>query len=155
MTWSPSTPVTGGAQTGFTTPTYTLAADRAPDINGTQHAVSAVGGTQAGVRSHTVSDPFTVTFFKPKTPKALPSPNPTTGRYGSVPSNTYSVVLRKGVNFAANQAPVVMTFRLTMDIPAGADSYDAAQIRAAVSLLSGLLTQIPAGVGDSLVTGIP
>jgi len=61
MTWSPTTPVTGGAQTGFTAPTYTLSVDTAPDINGKQHAVTALGGTQAGVTSHSVSNPFTVT----------------------------------------------------------------------------------------------
>jgi hypothetical protein len=154
MTWNPSSPVTGGAQTGFTSPTYTLTTDVAPDVNGKQHAVTAVGGTQTGVRTHSVSDPFTVTFIRPKVPKALPSANPVTGRYPSVPMNTFGCVVRKGVNYAANQAPVFCVARLTIDVPAGSDSYDAANIRALMSLLSGILSQQASGAGDTLVSGI-
>lgn len=154
MTWSPTTPVTGGAQTGFTAPTYTLSLDTAPDVNGRQHAVTALGGTQAGVRTHAVSDPFTVTFMRPKNPKALQSPNPVTGKYSAVPKNTYGMIVRKGVNFAANNAPQICTLRLTIDVPAGSDAYDSANIRALCSLVSGILSQQASGVGDTLVTGI-
>ncbi len=152
--WTPSSPVTGGAQTGFTSPTYTLTQDIAPDVNGKQHAVTALGGTQTGVRAHTVSDPFTVTFNRPKAPKALQTPNPVTGRYGAIPRNSYSMIVRKGVNYAANQAPDVAISRLTTDIPAGSDSYDASNIRAMTSLIVGILSQQSAGVGDTYVTGI-
>lgn len=152
--WSPSSPVTGGPQTGFTSPTYTLTLDTAPDINGRQHAVTATGGTQAGVRTHSVSDPFTVCYMRPKNPRALPSPNPVTGRYGGVPMNTYGLILRKGVNYAANQAPLISVWRLSQDVPAGSDSYDAANIRAAASLLSGVLFQQASGMGDTLISGI-
>lgn len=154
MTWSPSSPVTGGTQTGLTSPTYTLTSDTAPDTNGKQHAVTALGGTQTGVRAHSVSDPFTVTFIKPKSPKALPSANPVTGRYSSVPRNTYGIVVRKGVNYASSAAPDVMVTRLYTEVPAGADAYDPANIRAALSLLVGLVNQQSAGWGDTLVTGI-
>lgn len=154
MTIAVSTPVTGAAQTGFTSPTYTVVQDVAPDINGDQNAITALGGTQAGVRTHAVSDPFTVTFTRPKSPKALQSPNPVTGRYGSVPKNTYSVIVRKGVNFAANQAPEIMLARLYIDVPAGADAYDSANVRAALSLLIGALDQQSSGFGDMLVNGI-
>lgn len=154
MTWAPSTPVTGGAQTGFTTPTYTLTADVAPDVNGKQHAVTAFGGTQTGVRTHAVSDPFTITFSRPKNPRVLPAPNPVTGKITSIPRNTYTLLVRKGVNFAANNAPDLMLIRCEFSVPAGADAYDAANVRAAVSLLSGVLAQIPSGLGDSLASGI-
>lgn len=154
MTWSPSSPVTGGAQTGFTSPTYTLTTDVAPDVNGKQHAITAVGGTQAGVRTHAVSDPFTVTFYRPKSPRALPSPNPVTGKYSAIPKNTYGCVVRKGVNFAANNAPDSCVARLFIDVPAGADAYDASNIRALMSLLSGILSQQASGAGDTLVNGI-
>lgn len=154
MTWSPSSPVTGGAQTGFTSPTYTLTSDTAPSVNGKQHAVTTIGGTQTGVRSHAVSDPFTVTFFRPPTPKVLPTANPVTGRYPSIPRNTYSVVVRKGVNYAANQAPDVCVARLSIDVPAGSDAYDPANIRALMSLLAGILSQQSSGAGDTLVSGI-
>jgi hypothetical protein len=156
MTWSPSSPVTGTDQTGpFTDPTFTLTQDVAPDTNGKQHAVTATGGTiPVAVRTHSVSDPFTVTFTKPKTPRSLQSANPTTGRYGSVPRNTYSFIVRKGVNFAANQAPETAILRCYIDVPAGADSYDPANVRAMVSLASGILNQQGSGVGDTVVNGI-
>lgn len=154
MTWSPTSPVTGGTQTGFTSPTYTLTTDVAPDVNGKQHAVTALGGTQTGVRSHSISDPFTVTFNRPKNPRVLQSPNPTTGRYGSVPRNTHTMIVRKGVNFAANQAPEVAICRISFDIPAGSDAYDAVNIRAMMSLIAGVLSQQSSGAGDTLVSGI-
>jgi hypothetical protein len=154
MTWSPSSPVTGGAQSTLTSPTYTLTQDVAPDVNGKQHAVTALGGTQTGVRTHSVSDPFTVTFIRPKVPKALPGPNPVTGRYASVPMNTFGCIVRKGVNYAANQAPVICTARLTIDVPAGSDAYDANNIKALMSLLAGILSQQSSGAGDTLVSGI-
>lgn len=155
MPWSPSSPVTGGAQTGFTSPTYTLTSDVFPGgVNGKQHAVTALGGTQTGVRAHSVSDPFTISFVRPSNPKTLPSPNQLTGKYGSVPRNTYGIIVRKGVNFAANNAPEVFVTRLMMDVPAGSDSYDAPNIRASLSLLVGALSNQSANVGDTLVTGI-
>lgn len=60
MAYSPSSPVTGGTQTGLTSPTYTLTADIAPSALGKQHAVTALGGTQTGVRTSSAADPFTV-----------------------------------------------------------------------------------------------
>lgn len=153
MTWSLAA-ITGGAQTGFTTPGYTPTLDTAPDVNGRQHAITALTGTQAGVRAHTSSDPFTITFYRPKVMKTLQSPNPVTGKFTAIAKNTYGLLLRKGVNFAANNAPQVLVVRLTFDVPAGADSYDSANIRAAVSALVGALSQNSSGLGDTLVTGI-
>jgi len=154
MTWGLTTPVTGSAQTGFTAPTYTMTQDVAPDVNGKQHAVTALGGTQAGVRTHSVSDPFTITVNRAKNPKVLPSPNAVTGKYSSVPRNVHTFNVRKGVNFAANNAPDLMLVRCEISVPAGADAYDAANVRAALSLLIGALTQQSAGLGDLAATGI-
>jgi hypothetical protein len=155
MTWSPDSSITGPTTiTGLTSPTYGTVADLAPEQNGVQHAVTSLGGTQTNVRTHSISDPFTATFYKPKNPKALPSPNPVTGRYGSIPKNTFGLIIRKGVNFAANQAPESLTMRLTVDVPAGSDSYDAANIRAAVAFLVGLLNEEANDLADSLITGI-
>jgi hypothetical protein len=149
------TSITGGAQTGFTSPTYTTVVDIYPGgVNGKQNAVTACGGTQTGARIHAVSDPFTLAVTRPQSPKALQSANPVTGRYGTIPKNTYSIIVRKGVNFAANQQPEVMMARAYLDIPAGSDSYDPTNVRAAISALVGTLTSISAGLGDTLVTGI-
>jgi len=155
MTFAVTTPVTGGAQTGFTSPTYTLLTDVAPTVNGRQYAVSAVGGTQTGARVHSVSDPFTITLSRAGALRALPAANPVTGRYGSVPKNVHKILLRKGVNFAASQAPEVFLARVELEVPAGSDSYDPANIRAGLSLLIGALSQISAGIGDTAVTGVP
>jgi len=155
MTLVVTTPVTGGAQTGFTTPGYTLLTDVAPVVYGRQYAVSALTGTQAGVRVHAVSDPFTSTLTRAPVLKPLPPINPVTLRYGNIPKNTTQVLIRKGVLCAANQNPEVMTCRLYIDTPAGADSFDAPNCRAALALLIGVLTQISAGLGDTVVTGVP
>lgn len=144
----------GGAQTGLTSPTYDSVVDVAPDVNGKQYAVTALGGTQTNVRVHTVSDPFTITFTRPKAPKSLQSPNPVTGKYSAVPKNTYGIIIRKGVNFASNNAPALMLARLTIDVPAGADAFDAANVRAAMSLLVGALSDQSSGFGDMLVNGV-
>jgi hypothetical protein len=128
--------------------------DKAPDVNGEQVAVTSISGTQTGVRAHSISDPFTITLNRPKNPKVLPQPNPVTGKYPNVPMNDYTLLIRKGVLFAANQAPVVALLRCTISVPAGSDAYDAANIRALTSAFVGVLSQQSAGLGDSLVTGI-
>jgi hypothetical protein len=153
MSITVSSPVTGGAQTGLTSPTASYTADVAPDVNGKQWYVSALGGTQTNARIHAISDPFTALFVAPKVRKTLPAPNPVTGLIGSVPVNSYMFKVQKGVNVAANQAPRIATFRVLVDIPAGADSYDAVNVRAAMSAFIGLLNANSAGFGDSLTVG--
>lgn len=149
-----TSPITGGLQTGFTAPTYTHAADVAPDDNGKQVAVTALGGTQAGVTVHSVSSPFTVTIIRPRAFKALGQVNPTTGALPSVPKNLWKIIVRKGVIPLAGQQPVPMIIRVELDVPAGSDTADAPNIRAAISAAIGALNQQSAGLGDSLVSGI-
>jgi hypothetical protein len=154
MTWSPDSSTTGGAQTGFTDPTYTNAADLAPDANSRQLVVTALGGTQANVRASTAGDPFTATIRKDKVYKALPPKNPVTGAYGNVPLNKTEILIRKGVKIDAAGAIRVANYRLSMEVPAGSESNDAANLRAALSFLIGLLNEESADLGDSLVTGV-
>lgn len=97
MSFAITSPITGAAQTGFTSPTYTVVSDMAPTPQGKQVAVSALGGTQAGVTTHTVSSPFTLNFVRPPVYKTLGKPNPTTGLIKDVPRNTYKFIGRKGV----------------------------------------------------------
>lgn len=153
MPWSLTTPVTGTAQTGFTSPTYTLSSDTYPGVNGKQHAVTALGGTQAGVRTHSVSDPFTIAGGRPTSLRSLPAMN-SNGGYASIPRNVYFVITRKGVNIAANQPAVTMLVSTKVEVPAGADAYDASNVRAALSLHIGALSQQSAGVGDMAATGV-
>jgi len=154
MTFALTTPVTGTAQTGFTAPTYTITADKAPDVNAVQWAVTALGGTQTGVSVHSVSSPFTITQWKPKSFQALGKPNPTTGLIGNVPYNTYTTIVRKGMLPLAGQPFRNAILTLKVEIPAGSDTADAEDIRAAMSLMIGSLNQQSAGLGDMLVSGI-
>jgi len=154
VTISLSTPITGAAQTGFTTPTYTLTTDTPPNVNGKQWAVSAIGGTQTGVDINTVSKPFTISFFRPPVLKVLPAANPTTGVIKNVPVNTYKMIVRKGALPAANQTAQVCRTTVQIDVPAGTDTYEPEDVRAMLSAAIGALSQISAGIGDTCVTGV-
>jgi len=153
MAYSPSSPITGTAQTGFTSPTYTITADTAPGANGKQYAVTALGGTQTGVTVHSVASPFTLTFFRPLILKGLQAVLPN-GLLRNVPRNSYKYIVRKGVTPLSGQPAVPMVITMTVDVPAGADNYDAANVRACLSAAIGLLSQQSAGIGDTATTGI-
>lgn len=154
MTWSPASPVTGGAQTGLTSPTYTLTADTAPDSNGKQYAVTALGGTQTGVVAHSVAAPFTVSFFRPKRLQVLPLVDPVNGVLRTVPRNVYKQITRKGVTPLAGQAYGTMIVTTTIEVLAGSDTADSANVRAALSLHIGALWAQSSGIGDTGVSGI-
>jgi len=154
MSFSLTSPITGGAQTGFTSPTYTHVADTAPDVNGRQVAVTALGGTQAGVTIHSVASPFTVTIVRPKTFKSLSPVVPGTGLLPSVPKNSWKIIVRKGVIPLTGQPAAVLLIKVEIDVPAGADTADAPNIRAALSAAIGALNQQSAGLGDTTVSGV-
>lgn len=154
MAFAPTSPVTGGSQTGFTTPTYTISADAAPDVNGKQYAVTALGGTQAGVTTHSVSSPFTFTFWRPKAFKALGPVDPSTGELRNVPMNVWKMIIRKGVTPLTGQSVRTAMISITCEIPAGSDTADAANIRALYSFAIGVLSQQSAGIGDTVVSGV-
>lgn len=153
MTWSPDLSVTGAAQTGFTSPTYTLANDLPPDNTSRQYVVTAVGGTQTGARASTAGDPFTLTIRKAPY-KALPAKNPVNGSYGNVPLNRIEILGRKGVFIDSAQSIRPMNLRLIAEIPAGAELNDAVNIRALVSCFLGQMAEEAADYGDTLITGI-
>jgi len=154
MSFNPSSPVTGTAQTGFTSPTYTFVADIAPAPNGKQYAITVAGGTQVGVDVHSVSKPFTFTFFKPAQLKTLPQANPLTGVIKNVPLNTYKLVTRKGMSPAVNQNAIVSTITTIINVPAGCDTYEPEDVKAALSAHIGILNANSAGIGDSIISGI-
>jgi len=154
MSFAPASPVTGAAVTGLTSPTYTLATDTAPNINGKQFAVTALGGTQTGVDINTVSKPFTLTFFRPQVLRTLPSINPVTGVVKAVPINSYKLVTRKGAVPAVNQQCQVARITTTIDCPAGVDTYEPEEIRAMISAHFGVLWAQSAGITDTVLTGV-
>jgi hypothetical protein len=155
MSIAVSSPITGQAQTGLTSPTYTAINDTAPPGNpGKQVAISALGGTQTGVTTHTVASPFTLNFTRPGNLRVLGAPNPVTGVIAQVPMNTYKLITRKGVLPLAGQPYRVMNITTTIDVPAGSDTADSANVRAALSAHLGLLVQQSAGFGDLTINGV-
>lgn len=151
--FSPDLSITGAAQSGFTSPTYTMVTDFAPDANSKQWAVSALGGTQTNARPHVDGDPFTVTLKKERY-KALPAKNPVNGSYGNVPMNRTEILVRKGLYIDSSQTIRVGNLRIIAELPAGCQVNDAVNIRAAVSFALGLMAEESSDYGDTLVSGI-
>lgn len=153
MSFSPPSPLTGAAVTGLTSPTYTHAADSAPDNNSIQRYVTAIGGTQAGVDVHSVSRPFTFTGRKPKVLRVLSVVNPVTGLLAQVPVNRYTMLVRKGLLPLAGQMSVVGSARLELDIPAGSEVADTNNVLALISAVMGLGWQVADGWANTVKTG--
>lgn len=150
-----SSPVTGGSQTGLTSPTYTLIVDGVPPRKGAaQYVVSALGGTQSGVDVNSIAKPFTVTVMRPETYRS-PVVNSSGNVVGTVPRNTHKVLVRKGVDVdSAGARKEPLTIDISINVPAGAEAYDPENIRAAISLAVGSLNQYSSGLGDQVVSGI-
>lgn len=154
MTITITSPITGAAQTGLTSPTYTHVADQAPDVNAKQVAVTALGGTQTGATVHSVASPFTITAWRPKTFMVLGKPHPVTGLLPQVPMNQYKVVTRKGVLPLAGQPFATAIIETVIKVPAGSDVADPTNLRAALSAHLGAVAQQSAGIGDTAVSGV-
>jgi hypothetical protein len=77
-----------------------------------------------------------------------------TGIISNVPSNTYKLITRKGVLPLAGQPSKTMLVTTIIEVPAGSDTADAANVRAALSAHIGTLSQQSAGIGDTGVSGI-
>jgi len=152
--FSPASPATGAAVSGFTSPTYTLTSDIAPSINGKQYAITALGGTQTGVDVNTVSKPFTISFFRPAQLRSMPAANPVTGVVKNIPNNTYKLITRKGVVPGANQNPLNLVITTTIDVPAGSDTYEPEDIKAAISAHFGVGWAQASGIADTLLSGV-
>lgn len=150
-----TSPVTGSAQTGFTSPSFTVVADSAPNAYSKQYAVTAAGGTGLStVDVHAASSPFTITFSRPANARSAPTPNPITGVMGNSPRNVYSVIVRKGEKPGVSQNPQTAVLRCDFAVVAGADVTEPDDVRAALSFLLGCLSQQSAGLGDTLINNI-
>jgi hypothetical protein len=93
-------------------------------------------------------------MFRPKTYQALGKPNPVTGLIARVPRNVYKVITRKGVTPLAGQPVTNLLITTVIEVPAGADLADSANIRAALSMHFGSIAQASAGIGDTTVLGV-
>lgn len=154
MSFAPTSPVTGAAVTGLTSPTYTITADVAPSMNGKQYAVTALGGTQANVDTNTVSKPFTISFFRPPVLKTLPQINPVTGVIKNIPMNQYKLITRKGAQPAVNQMIMVARITTIIEVPAGSDTYEPEELRALISAHFGTGWAQASGIAETVITGV-
>lgn len=146
--------LTGAPQTGFTSPTYTTTADLFPGNNGKQCAIIGVGGTQAGVLTHSVSRPFTLTVTRPSVNAVLGKPHPVTGLIAQFPRNKITVLTRHGVSVLAGQPIQMMIIRTEIEVPAGADVTDPANVLSSLSAHIGLLWNQSSGIGDTTINGV-
>ncbi len=135
-----TTSLTGAVITGLTSPTYDLVEDEKPSLNARQSIVTALGGTQTGVRTHSPTDPFVVTISKPNVSANLPQV-PLNGVLGRVARNLTSFVTRKGTLPLIGQNPQVSEIRTDMKVIAGAEVNDLPNIAAALSVHIGMLTR--------------
>lgn len=149
-----TSPVTGGAQTGFTSPTYTVVSDLAPTPQGRQYAVSAVGGTQTGVDANSVSKPFTVNMVRPANFKQVGTVNPVTGVLTKNPFNEWKIIFRKGMVPLTGQSPQTALAALSFSIPSGSDTAEPEEIRALVSFIVGVLSQQSAAIAQTMIDGV-
>jgi len=149
-----TSPLTGATVPGLTSPTYTLVDDISPaGAAARQKVVTALGGTQAGVLTHTISSPFIVLAQRPSTYKLLGRPHPVTGLINDVPVNTTRVVVKKGVTPAANQPSKICTVDVSVHCPAGAETYDYQNVSAAISAAIGAAWQQSAGLATTVNIG--
>lgn len=154
MAITPTSPLTGSAQADLTSPTFTLTSDVAPNSHAEQWAVTALGGTQSGVSSHSVSSPFTLTVERPASFRQLGSVNPVTGVVTQVPNNVFVVRARKGVTPLSGQAIRVATCEARISVPAGSDTADPVALQSLLSAFIGLLSDVSSGLGDTLQDGV-
>jgi len=154
MALNPSSPVTGAAVTGLTSPTYTFVEDTASDNNSRKFVVTAVGGTQTGVEVHSVGSPFYGIVKRPANYKPLGRANPTTGIVSQIPKNSHMFRTFKGATVVANPAQESVIDVITyMNVPAGIDLSDTEELLAALSFHFGFGFANASGFRDLILTG--
>jgi hypothetical protein len=84
----------------------------------------------------------------------LPPINPVTGVIRDIPNNSYKLITRKGVTPAANQSPRVMIITTTIDVPAGSETYEPEDVKAAFSAHFGVGWAEVQDMVDAAMTGV-
>lgn len=156
MAISLTSPLTGAAVTGFATPTFVLSVDTPPNTYSKQWAVTnQTGGTPitSSDTSSAASRPWTITAYRPASVKTLNAVD-STGVLRVVGFNTYGILTRKGLTPLAGQASKTGQFRSEFSVPAGADTADVPNIKAAVSSHIGACWQQSAGIADTLASAV-
>jgi hypothetical protein len=142
--------ITGAAITGLSSPTYTLSLDNNPANNGRQSYVSALGGTQSGVTTHSAADSFTVSVYRPVSYRLLNFVSSTIAR--KAPKNTWKVIIRKGVTYLSGQPKDVAMMSFLIEVPSGTETADVINFKAMTSLAIGYLDAKAQEVADSVLT---
>jgi len=152
--FNPSSPVTGAAVTGLTSPTYTLTSDTPVNSNSKAWAVTALGGTQTNVSVHAASKPFRLWASRPATIRVAPLPSPVSGVIPTSPRNVYTIGVDKGAVPVTGQANQLVRARAEFSIPAGVDLVEPEEIQAMVSLLCGALWAQADGIAQTCVNAV-
>lgn len=149
MAFSPTT-LNGMTVTGLTSPTYTFSLDL---NSGSEKSwtITALGGTQTGVSTHSNSNPFSIKVQRAKFVKGAPIMGPNGSLKGGG-YNIYKVSIIKGVVPLAGQAPQVALVDTTIRVPAGSDTADAVSLAAMLSCLAGFLANQTIPVYDLMRT---
>lgn len=134
-------PTTAITTATLTAATYTFVPDLSSDNRSRVAVVSAAGGTQPGVSVHTADAPKQMIFKKPAAFLQPSAYNTVSGRYGKVPKNVTRVIFRGSAKVAASQWESI-PIALDIPIPAGAGSFDRANVDASVlAFITGLYDQ--------------
>lgn len=148
---NPSSPITGSAITGLTSPTYTIIEDNPPDTNSKAWVVTALGGTQAGVSVHKNEMPFKVIAKRAARIKTPGARSATTGMYLQGGKNEYSFKFIKGSNvlaaFGGAQYDNILG-EVKLSIPAAIGN-DSAQLDALFSFMGGFINATLQGLRDT------
>lgn len=152
MAFNPTNPLPGAPMTGLTSPTYPLSPDYAPSFAGKQFAITTLGGVQSSVNPHDAARPFTISFFKPAVMKTATLD--AEGRATRSPMNVYKLIVRKNVQIDAQNTNKIAIVTTTIEIPAGAETYSVANIRAMLSCHLGACADQTASYGDTVLTGV-
>ncbi len=140
MSFDLTSPITGADMPSLTTPTYTLSADQALESNQKAYVVSALGGTQTSVDTHSIENPFQLVASRPKTLK-LPSAAilAAEGYVSNAASNEFKFITRKSVDINATGGKARMLIETRIVVPVGAVSSDPNNIEAGLSAHFGAL----------------
>jgi hypothetical protein len=98
------------------------------------------------------SRPWTITFGRPGTIRQQNAVD-SSGVLRNVPFNTYTIVGRKGLTPLTGQASRTSVMRTEIPVPAGADVYDQANLKAMISSYFGVCVAGADGIYDMLSTG--
>jgi len=150
--FNPTSPITGATVPGFTSPTYSVTQDASSPYGPKHYLVTTIGGTQAGVVAHSTAKPFTMTYHPPKTWQRPPKANKN-GIFPAPGRNVQKVYSVHAVDYATGSTADA-TIMTQISIPAGAESFDGANVKALIAAHIGLLSQQASGLADTTITGI-